>query len=195
MRKPRRRKPRQPRPAPLQELPALPKPSKAPWSITKKLVAAALALATLIGAPSALLALLPRITVEGSGDFSKPASIAFLVTNTGSIPLRYPTVSVWDCEIAYGKEPDTPPPPCKTLVFDQEYINEKGQKWLDSDSKITVRLEDMIRVEGGTSIKRANVQIIVRFYPWYLPIRFDKRFGFKTVKGTDGLLYWVAYSV
>ena len=194
MRKPRRRKPRQPQKQP----PALPKPAKQPWSITGKIVAVALGIATLISVPSATLALLPRITVEGTGDFSKPASIAFVVTNTGSIPLRYPVVYMWDCEIAYGKEESNKPPQeCKQLLFNQaEFISDKGPK---NGSTQTIRLrldlEGMVRVESGLPIARANVQIIVRFYPWNLPIRFDKRFGFKTAKGTDGLLYWVAYSL
>jgi hypothetical protein len=197
MRKPRRRTPRKPakqQPAPLKQPPAPPPPPKKGWSIVGKLFAAALAAATLIGVPGALLTLLPRITVDGTGDFSKPASIAFVTTNTGSIPLRYPAIGMFGCEVSYIKEPDTPLRPCDLSRIPPNAANGKGLEWLDVDEKITSRLED-VAVVAGAPIVRANVIIIVGYYPWYFPVRFHKRFGFRSAKGSDGILYWRPYSL
>jgi hypothetical protein len=198
MRKPRRRTPRKPakqQPAPPKESPAPLKQAKQPWSIVRKLVAPILAVATLIGVPGALLVLLPRITVEETGDFSKPASIAFITTNIGSIPLRYPAVGIFTCQVAYIKEPDTPPHPCNLSLIPPFAPEAKSQDWLNTDDKITTRWEDATIVEGGAPIVRANLIVNVGYYPWYLPIRLYKRFEFRSAKGSDGILYWRAYSL
>jgi hypothetical protein len=196
MRKPRRRTPRKSAKqqlAPLEQPPAPPPLPKKGWSIAGKLVAPILAIATLIAVPASILVLWPRITVEGTGDFAKPASIAFVVTNTGSIPLHYPAIGMFGCEVSYIKEPDTPPP-CDLSRIPPNAANGKGQEWLDVDEKITARLEDIIRITGAP-IVRANVIIIVGYYPWYFPVRFHKRFGFRSAKGSDGILYWRPYSL
>jgi hypothetical protein len=140
------------------------------------------------------LVLLPRITVEGTGDFSKPASIAFVATNVGSISLRYPGIGMFGCELSYIKEPDTPPRACDLSRIPPNAANGNGQEWLDVDEKITLRLEDMIQITGAP-IVRSNVIIVVGYYPWYFSVRFHKRFGFRSAKGSDGILYWRPYSL
>jgi hypothetical protein len=205
MRKPRRRTPRKPakqppappkqQTAPLREPPAPPKQPKRAWSIAGKILAVVLGVATLIGVPGALSVLLPRITVEGTGDFAKPASITSVTTNIGSIPLRYPSVGIFACEVAYIKEPDTPPRPCNLSLIPPFAPDAKNQDWLNTDDKITTRWEDMAVVEGGWPIVRANLIINVGYYPWFFPIRLYKRFGFRSAKGSNGVLYWRAYSL
>jgi hypothetical protein len=158
-----------------------------------KLLAFTLAVATLIGVPGALLVLLPRITVEGTGDFSKPASIAFVTTNTGSIPLRYPILGMTMCELAYTTAPPKPSS-CDSSWIPSSVPDAKTPEWLYTDEKFTLRLED-VAVVAGAPIVQANVIIIIGYYPWYFPVRFYKRFGFRSAKGSDGILYWRAYSL
>jgi hypothetical protein len=153
------------------------------------LLAFTLAVATLIGVPGALLVLLPRVTVEGTGDFSKPASIAFVITDTGSIPLHNPIVGMTICELTYNSGPK--PPPCDLSWIPPK--NARTEDWLDTDGKYTLRLEDVM-VIGGAPIVRANVIINIGYYPWYFPIRLYKRFGFLSAKGSDGIIYWRPYS-
>jgi hypothetical protein len=199
MRKSRRRTsrkaPKQQPVPPKRQPPAPSRQAKQPWLIARKLLAFTMAAATLIAVPGALLVLLPRITVEGTGDFSKPASIAFVTTNIGSIPLRYPTVGMFTCEVAYIREPDTQPRACNLSLIPPSVTNAKSQEWLNVDDKITTRWEDAVIAEGGAPIVRANLIIIVGYYPWYSPVRFYKRFGFRSAKGSDGILYWRAYSL
>jgi hypothetical protein len=164
-------------------------PPKRSRSIGGKLLPFILAVATLVGVPGALLVLLPRIIVEGTGDFSKPASIAFVTTNTGSIPLRDPIIGMTVCELTYNSGPK--PPPCDLSWVPPDKA--KTRDWLDVDEKYTLRLEDVM-VIANTPIVRASVIVIVGYYPWYLPVRLYKRFGFLSAKGSDGTLYWRPYS-
>lgn len=150
-----------------------------------------MATATLIGGAAALPTFLPRPTVDANGDFSNPASIAFVATNTGYVPLRYPVIHLWICELVYysGKgegKPDRPPASCN-MSLRPDSITKTNQEWLNIDEKFPLRLEDGIVLKNN-SIVRANVILTMRYYLWYLPFRYQKSFGFKSAKGSDGQL-------
>lgn len=152
------------------------------------------AILALIGVAAAVATFWPRVTVTTEGTFSDPSTIVFVANNTGYIPLRYPVMEMWECEIGYGQgEPDRPPTPC-SMPPPSAYRFGEGQKWLDRDEPFPTRLEDWISFVNPTrQIIRANIIITMDYCPWYFPFRFQKSFGFKSAKGSDGQLYWRAY--
>ena len=152
------------------------------------------AAATLIGVVGSLVALLPRVTVEATGELSNPASIAFVARNTGPIPLGYPVVTLHSCEIILNSKPQDlhggcdrsrPPPPDL----------DNGMRSLYPDDTITTRFDDIIyRTNGAMPIADMNMEIRVGYYPWFFPFRFYKWFGFQSAKGSDGELHWRLYT-
>jgi hypothetical protein len=94
-RKPKPSKGKMPR-----ENPAPPLPSKR-WSPLGRLVEIGLAIATLIGAPAAVVAFWPRLTVTASGPFdeSNAYSETFTVTNTGFLAFEDVNVGIGFCAI------------------------------------------------------------------------------------------------
>jgi hypothetical protein len=158
--------------------------------------ASIIAVATIIGGLAAIGFFWPRVTVEVAGDLSKPASVEFVATNTGFTSLGFPTMGMWDCEITYGKEePSSPMSPCRVSSFpDEGIVSEGGQRWLLMDKKFITRLEDWITVTVKEHpITRMNVLIRMSYYPWYIPLRLHRVFGFQSAKGSDGVYYWRPY--
>jgi len=159
-------------------------------------LASLIAVATIIGGLAAVGFFWPRVTVEATGDLSKPASVEFVATNTGFIPLGSPAMGMWDCEITYGKEePSTPMRQCSVSSFPKEgVVSGNGQRWLFMDKKFITRLEDWITVTNKEHpLTRMNVLIRMSYYPWYVPIRFHTDFGIQSAKGSDGVYYWRPY--
>jgi hypothetical protein len=192
MRKPKRRKPRQKTNQQLgaQTQMGLETRSKTRWTLVRKVFAVSLAFATLIGGAAALVTFLPRVTVEASRDFKNPSSIAFVATNMGFIPLRYPVMEMHGCNLDYGEEPLTPMKPC-SATFPPENVRETGQEWLNMDGKFITRLEDWVKIQNNPMpISRFNAIIRFSYYPCYIPLRGYKLFGFRSAKGEDGLFYW-----
>jgi hypothetical protein len=194
MRKPKRRKPRQKSNQQLQlgeqTRIGLDTRIKPRWTLEGKVFAVSLAFATLIGGAAALVTFLPRVTVEANGDFRNPSSIAFVATNTGFMPLRYPVMEMHGCQLDFGEEPPTPMEPC-IATFPPEKVIGTGQEWLNMDGKFITRLEDWVRIQNNSKpISRFNAVIRFDYYPWYIPFRDYKLFGFRSAKGEDGLFYW-----
>jgi hypothetical protein len=200
MRKPKRRKPR---PKPIMPASTGVQPARqAQGQFTdhttpvKTGLASITAFATLIGGLAAIGFFWPRVTVDATGDLSKPASVEFEATNTGFSPLSFPSMGMWSCEITYGKEePSSPVRRCSAWSFpDEGIVSESGQRWLFMDKKFITRLEDWITVTGKERpITRMNVLIRMSYYPWYIPLRLHRVFGFQSAKGSDGAYYWRPY--
>jgi len=196
MRKPKRRKPRQKTNLPQQvsqvQIQSEHKtPIKTGMSLARWLFAALLAVATLIGGG---VVFWPRVTVEAQGDLSNPATIQFVATNIGYVPLRRPAMGMFDCELAYGEEPSTPMRKCLTSSFPPEHLSETGYRWLNMDEKFVTRLEDWLAFTNKPpKLSRVNVLIRFSYYPWYLPFRGYRTFGFRSTKGSDGAFYLRPY--
>jgi hypothetical protein len=169
MRKPKRRKPRQKSKQQLQlaEQTRIGPDTriKPRWTLAGKVFAVSLAFATLIGGAAALVTFLPRVTVEANGDFRNPSSIAFVATNTGFIPLRYPVMEMRGCQLDYGEEPPTPMVPC-SATFPPENVRVTGQEWVNMDGKFITRLEDWVRIHNNSKpISKFNAIIRFDYYP------------------------------
>jgi hypothetical protein len=192
MRKPQRLKPRQKArsPAPQAQAQALKHatPVRTGWALISPVRTGW----ALILAVATLTVFWPRVIVDPKGELSNPASVAFEATNTGFIPLGFPVMEVWECDISYWKE-EPPPAMHKCSPFpDEGIVSETGQRWLSRDGKFITRLEDIIRVKERP-ITRLNVLIRMSYYSWYVPIRFHKVFGFQSAEGSDGVYYWRQY--
>jgi hypothetical protein len=198
MRKHRRHKPKQ-KPAPQKPVTksqpgSTNKPeNKRGWPSATTIVSV---VAAILGIGAALATLWPRITVEQSGTLANPASIVFSTTVNSYIPLRYPSVGIIACDLAYGpKPPNIPPNPCRRPFGDNMPHSppDPNKGWLDLDERVDSRLEDFISI-ANTPIARANFIVTVGFYLWYIPCRFNRYFGFASVRGSDGHLYLRQYA-
>jgi hypothetical protein len=132
-------------------------------------------LAAILSAAASLATFWPRITVEHSGTLANPASIVFSTTINSYIPLRYPSIGLIICDVAYGpKPPNIPPSPCLRPFGDNMPHSpppDPDKAWLDLDERVDDRLEDYLKV-ANTPIARANIIVTVGFYLWYIPYRF-----------------------
>jgi hypothetical protein len=178
---------------PKQKVPAQPTRKRKIVAIPRKVWATLLAFCTLIG----ILALWPRVSVQPTGDFSNPASIQFVIANAGYVPLRRISVGLLMCDLIYGGDKgilkNNPEIPCNLSQITKSTPPQNAGT-IGIDDSLTLRLEDLIRAQN-TPILRAILVLTIFYYPSYLPIRMQKRFGFRTAEGSDGKLYWRTYPV
>jgi hypothetical protein len=71
-------------------------------------------------------------------------------------------------------------------------------KALAMDEKYTITVDDIFRrpflIDPPTSVKYADVSIIVIYDPWFVPWHREKEFRFET-RPTAGKLFWFARPV
>jgi hypothetical protein len=195
------------------EIPNLkPKPkSKKEWTQLRKLMAAVLGLATLLGVPAAVVAFWPRLTVEigEPRQPSDPFSAPFTVANTGIMPLRKVSFNVGLCKVFIltvgpngrpitfnivgtpDQQAAATTPPCSApngaLLTSSEWANHR----LAPDERYTGSLADMHFLSGGQA-SEADITMVVTFQPWIIPKTAKSEFRFVTVRQPDGTLRWVS---
>ena len=161
----------------------------------------------MLGGATAILALLPRVTVEPGAPFepSNPFSAPFTIANTNFVPLEGVGVSVRFCDITF--EPPEPPGPgtiklrgtedgkCNGTVGARGTITEWNHHRLGADEKYTISIGDWFNVTKGNRIISADISIVVSFYPWIAPFQRERHFRFITKAEADGLLHWSARPV
>jgi hypothetical protein len=150
---------------------------------------------------------LPRVTVEPSGPYDplQPSPITFTITNINIVPLRnvkigiglcylYPTdepgaSSMRSPEAGREKEPIECNGPTKTIPS----IDAWSVKWLDTDEKWQIALEQAVSLHSPQQIEKANITIAVTYSPWLMPWpwRYTREFRFITKKLSDGKIYWI----
>jgi hypothetical protein len=62
--------------------------------------------------------------------------------------------------------------------------DEKFSKGLESEDDI---------IHRNKLINEAHLIVTINYYPWCLPFREKKSFGFKSTRGSDNHLYWYPY--
>jgi hypothetical protein len=149
----------------------------------------------IIGIFAGAFAFLPRITVEASGPYdpSSPIPITFVITNTNIIPLRDVQVSIGVCYLIFeGDLPDRKQ--CNGPATSGFTFLPWHTKWLDSDEKFSIALEEFIKLGANQrqQFSAANITIKVNYYPWRIwwfwkPL---KEFRFVTKRLSDGKIYW-----
>jgi hypothetical protein len=191
-RKPRSKQNQQPRELKPDQL------QKGGWAVKAIASKSMSTIIVLIGLISGLIVFIPRVTVEPSGDISNPSSISVKVKNMGNIPLRNPLMDTLGCRIALGNGHEVPPDPKECIMshFPPEPPDMWDRPWLDIDGYYTTGLGDhTFFLPPNAQITYLNIVIRIGYYPYYLPFRQYKLFGFRSWRGTtDGKLYWRDYT-
>jgi hypothetical protein len=194
MRKPKSKKPKRKNSAPVQQPTSSPPPSgpsdgkpvrarRPIWPIIAAVIA-------LIGLPSSVFALWPRMTITTSGPFddTNAYSESFTATNTSFIPLWNFDIAIGFCDIETAKDDFAVFNNCKNeqniphmLVGDLSW----NAPILARDEPFTITLTDELttptekyraqhpHVIGGwktiSALKGANAVVIATFQPWIIP--------------------------
>jgi hypothetical protein len=146
---------------------------------------------------------LPRVTIDPSGayDPSNPSPITFTISNINIVPLRDVQVAICLCyikapagspqiefrgaEAGRGETPIECNGPAGAKVAGPWFV-----RWLDTDERYQVALEDAVRLAQIRQSERANITIAVIYSPWWMPWRATKEFRFVAKRRSDGKIYW-----
>jgi hypothetical protein len=174
--------------------PIVPNPEKTREGVSplQTVVAIVLGVATLIGVPAGLLALLPRVnvTVSDPPNSDDPFSSSVTVVNSGYIPLRQaqPAVSLHRIETSTNTgigESDTIPKYSARLV---------NSAWphgdMAIDDKLTFSLNDLTRVANGNQLTEAEIAIIVVYDLPLIHWKREKVYPFFAKRQSNGNFYW-----
>jgi hypothetical protein len=145
----------------------------------------------------------PRVTVESSGPYdpSNPSPITFTISNINIVPLRNVQFAIGLCYITPPERgitlrggdsgSGTNPLECNGPAGTKIVFMPWTIKWLDTDEKYQVALEDAIKVDLTKQIETANITIAVIYSPWRMFWRNTKEFRFITKKLSDSKVYWI----
>lgn len=180
--------------APIQEetkKPSIQEETKKWWKRSCNLIGVFLAA---LGGAAAVASFLPRVTVGGIEPFDPSSSPTFfMITNTGNIPLENVQPMLGICVFATGPVTQADSDICEHRGHLDSRLT--TQKWdrprLNTDDKYQIALEDILQRAPGVQLYYANISVIVRYQPWFLPLTEEKEFRFFTRK-IDGKLYWVS---
>ncbi|WP_454813249.1 hypothetical protein [Labrys neptuniae] len=147
----------------------------------------------IVGLASAVVAFLPRVTIEPGGpiDPSNPNPISFTIANTGIVPLREVQPMLGLCVLIWG-EPKPLPGTCNKISTFMIYTPWHSDS-LAIDERYTIHLDEVIKAAG--KFGGADISIRVDFYPWLLtfwPFRLEKEYRFQTKLEDDGKFSWMA---
>jgi len=156
-----------------------------------------LAAATLIGGIAALLALLPRVTVNVSDpvDSGNPFSASATITNTGYIPLLATTPSIAINLIlpqsGVGVRGAPGGPPYASRLRTPEWI----PRDLGLDDKFTIALNEFDVPIYPKELYYADVAIVVEYRLPIIHLKREKLFPLIARKQTNGRFYWYSKTV
>jgi hypothetical protein len=164
----------------------------------------------LLGIAAGCLFLLPRVAVDAPGPYdpSKPSPITFTISNVNIVPLRNLEIGIGLCYVlppegergvelrgadaGSGRNPVE----CNGPVFAILTAPQWHLRWLDSDEKFEIALEEVLRREPNSpkQIEKANVVVSIKYEPWFVPLpekwKPTRQFRFITRKLSDGKIYW-----
>jgi hypothetical protein len=153
---------------------------------------ALLGFATLIGIPAFVLSVLPRVSVflpSTQVDPNNVLSVSFEISNTGSIPLNDASAKLAIGDIGEGNDPGMhrTKKPNGVPYFDLYFPIEPDQHHhLGLDERFTINPESQL----GGYVRSADIEIVVTYQPWIIPIHREKRFRFVAIKDRQGNTYW-----
>jgi hypothetical protein len=154
----------------------------------------------LLGAVTAALSLLPRMTVEPSAPVDKYNlfSSSFTVTNTNFVPLEHVDVLLGIGELEFGSHPSIvgSKTPETNPAFDNAVANPKWiHHTLSMDEKLTITLSDMFGADFGQNLTGGDIAVIIRYHPWILPFEREKILRFRVHRELDGGFTWYSSPV
>jgi hypothetical protein len=143
----------------------------------------------LLGLYLSALVLYPRVTVEVTSP-EVPGSVLtseFTIQNTGFITLEDLQAGLNLCRININSLPTN---------FGCDYANQPTMIWtpwrrsfLLRDERFTINLADAIHT-SPSSVKYADIGILVEYKPWFMPFRMSRIYRFQTRYGSDDILRW-----
>jgi len=153
---------------------------------------------SIIGAFSAVVTLLPRVSVSPpSPEASNISPTFFLISNSGIVPLTNVEPSVGLCKLKFSDIANMPVlvgagcrPGGPIATFMKPTIWARSD--LGLDEHYTIALQDFLHLQSPAPIDYADISISVDYQVWMMPWHFNKSFRFKTKPGGDGKIYWYA---
>jgi hypothetical protein len=153
---------------------------------------------TLVGGVAAVLTLLPRpsMSVVDPVDPDNPFSSAFTVSNNNFVPLEDVSVGIvseriqWEGggTIALGK----PPYEDSAVAMDTRWQHH----YLGVDDKFTITPSQIFSTQegfsgpNGVAFRSAVIAVIVKYYPWFIPLPRSRAFRYEAHRQTNGKFYW-----
>ncbi len=166
------------------------------FSTSWKIVVAISVVATILASGAYFLPR-PTIHAEEKPDLLSPLPVSFTITNENFIPLNDLKVSFAVCvatsksgaRIIGRKEPDrcNGPAPYGAHVVDWD------RPTLLKDEKYTITTTGRhMRFAPNDEMISADMEIIIKFRPWFLPFENETQFRFVLAQKTYGPLIWAA---
>jgi len=123
-------------------------------------------------------------------DPSHPHPISFKITNTGFIPLWNLQPEFRLCEFDTNP-PHNLPDRCvghlgSILIMPQWFVSE-----LARDETDELRFDDLFNVQPPAQFGAADISIVLKFNPWFVPTNFTIEKRFQTHLEDDGKLSWI----
>jgi hypothetical protein len=161
----------------------------------------ALGAATLIGGAAAVLTFLsrPSVSVSDPVDPDNAFSSAFTVTNGNFVPLKDVSVGIALGKIQWTKEGSLTG--ADSLSGNPAFLTDTLWEHHDlgMDEKFTISPSQFFNTKDGWSgpngvaFESADIAIMVKYKPWFIPYRQSKVFRFQSHRQTNGKIYW--YSI
>lgn len=161
------------------------KESRTPRTISVKRLGSALFVTlSLIATLITLFTLWPRpiVTVSAPVDPSNTMSAQFDVVNGGFVQLRYVGAALALGRIRLGSGI------LQGTNFETRLVRPIWRGYtLNMDERFTMTLSDLFYRASD-----ADIEIVVDYQPWMVPVHRQKTFRFVTHRQTNGRLYWYA---
>ena len=163
-------------------------------------------ISVVIGLLSAVLALIPRVTVDAGElrDSSKPFSLPLTIANNNFIPLERVGIKIGICNLQFKsgatiiggqKSPDCSSENKGGFIY-PPWQNHK----LGIDGRWQISLDDFFKDETP-NLNSGDITIIVSFTPWPWaiiadwPFRHAKQFRLKATMQADNKWHWLAQPI
>jgi hypothetical protein len=157
-----------------------------------------LGICTLLGGLAAVITFLPRITITPNDpvDAHNAFSVSFTIMNASfvPIPLQHVSIRFFPGQIMTKPLPFNPP---KKFIYGSGGFQrpEWADRILQGDERYTVTLDGMFAIGGNApyvpaELSGADVAMIVRYKPWFIPFERERAFRFATHRQSNGAIYW-----
>lgn len=154
--------------------------------------------ATLLGGLVALITFVPRVSMSPNDptDPNNPFSATFTVTNTTAVPIPIYHVGA---RLFVGQvlaEPLKFAPPTKFGLGSGGFTRPEWQDHtLRADERFTISPEGIFGLQAGAKLSGADIAVIVKYQPWFLPIERESVFRFVTQHHGNGSITWYSIPV
>lgn len=123
-------------------------------------------------------------------------SATFTIVNTTFlVPLEDVSVEMGLCELSFNPE-YVPSPRCDTDKVSVIPMNEWSHHHLSSDERYGITFGRIFGVRpGDVSYTGADVQVVIKYHWWFVPIGLEKHFRFVAMRQGGGTLRWYSQPI